>query len=157
MRETCATFKDPTAWEDYLQFLESIPLPRNVQVIADVIGRDGALRLVAQLPRAYSQGRTSGQVMLYVPHVIPAGHRLAVILGDRAAARLSHVFAGEVMLLPVCFEALKALRNRAIEIELSRGAKSSEIRHLFGMSGSRTRAIIRKLRCRSGSSDAERN
>ena len=43
-------------------------LPESVQEIADVIGRDGALRLVCQMPVCYrAQNKRSHKVILYVP------------------------------------------------------------------------------------------
>jgi len=141
MHESTVVYRDPTAWDAFQAILDAVPLPRGVQLIAEVIGREPALKLVAELPRVYSRGRPSGQVMLYVPHHLTEGHRLVQILGEEAALKLVTVFAGEVMLLPVCADLCHAFRNQAMEIERARGASEREICKLFCISPSRVRAI----------------
>ena len=149
MRGSAVIYRDASAWSEFMAVVNSVQLPSCVQCIADVIGRDAALMLVAKLPRAYSPGRPSGQVMLYVPVRLTKGHRLAVILGDELAAKLVRMFAGEVMLLAVCKEIEMALRNRAIEVEVARGAKAHEIETLFCISQSRARQVRKELREKS--------
>lgn len=142
-------YRDPMAWGEFKAVINSVQLPSCVQTIADVIGRDAALKLVAELPRVYSRGRPSGRAMLYVPKQVTPEHRLVQILGAEAAAKLARVFAGEVMLLAVCKETERALRNRAVEIEVERGASAREIGVLFCMSKSRSRHIRKELRKRN--------
>lgn len=141
MHEPTVVYRDPTAWCEFQAILDAVPLPRGVQLIAEVIGRGPALKLVAELPRVYSTGRPSGQVMLYVPHHLTERHRLVEILGEKSALKLVTVFAGEVMLLPVCTDLRHAFRNRAMDIERARGASEREICKLFCISASRVRAI----------------
>ncbi len=117
------------------------PLPHSVQVIADVIGRDAALLLASQLPRAYATGRPSGRAMLYVPKQVTPGHRLVQILGAEAAAKLIRVFAGEVMLLATCAGVKRSERNGKIAQLLAEGAAPEQVREMFGLSPSRFRAI----------------
>jgi hypothetical protein len=78
-------------------------LPESVQEIADVIGREQALRLIEGLPkyRSGSPGKQCTKVMLYVPKRLKPGHLLIELIGQEGAERLVRVFGGE-QLYPAC-------------------------------------------------------
>lgn len=87
-------------------------LPRSVQEIADVIGRDRALQLVAQL-RKRCRGRT---LNIYVPSPerLHAGHALVAMVGMDGALALAQVFGGAHVYPASCRQMRRALENRDI-------------------------------------------
>ena len=94
-------------------------LPGAVKEIAEVIGRENALRLIGRLPRrrfADPRSPNSSQIQasLYVPKILPADHWLVRVLGWHAAKRLSDIYGGELIKPPVCEEIYREWRNREI-------------------------------------------
>lgn len=79
-------------------------LPKSVQEIADVIGRERALHLIANLPRCYAgtPGKKSTRPMLYVPQRITMDHLLVQILGFEDAKKMVDVFGGECLCPASC-------------------------------------------------------
>jgi hypothetical protein len=74
-------------------------LPASVQEIADVIGREQALRLIASLPsyRDNRPGKAHKRLMLYVPQRITMDHLLVQVLGFEDAAKMVNHFGGECL------------------------------------------------------------
>lgn len=108
-------------------------LPKTVQQIADVIGREAALRLVNQLPRAYSKGHPSGQPILYVPKSLRPEHPLVRMLGFPDAQQLVQVFGGEVLYPAACVGFVRQARNREVVRLLSEGWNERDIARAFGL------------------------
>lgn len=84
-------------------------LPRSVQDIADVIGRERALYLIGQLPtytvkdtRWPSATRT--KIILYVPKTLKPTDDLVRIIGWNDASKLVHYFGGELLYPGTCAE-----------------------------------------------------
>ncbi|HDR9259609.1 TPA: hypothetical protein QDB21_005631 [Burkholderia vietnamiensis] len=74
-------------------------LPKSVQEIADVIGREKALHLIRSLPTyvAGKPGKRCTRVMLYVPQRLRMDHPLVQILGFEDAAKMVDNFGGECL------------------------------------------------------------
>lgn len=122
------------------------PLPRSVQEIADVIGRDAALLLVESLPRAYSgMHRRSGLVILYVPKTIKPDHQLVGILGWETAAKLVHAFGGEMLQPATCFGLRIGERNAAIHARRASGVSVQSIAREFHISDRQVRNVLREM------------
>lgn len=120
-------------------------LPRSVQQIADVIGRDAALTLVRKLPRAYTKGHPSGQPILYVPKSMPPDHALVRLIGYPAAEKLAAAFGGEILYPAACIELDRAARNREIERLFRAGSSEVEIARLFGLTVRHVQNIRREI------------
>ncbi|QAU22875.1 hypothetical protein EO087_01790 [Dyella sp. M7H15-1] len=118
-----------------------VSLPRSVQQVADVIGRDKALYLVSQLPRTYSRNHPNGQVWLYVPCVLDADHRLARWLGLAEAAALVAAFRGEILELARCAQLSRAVRNQGVLRLLLQGYAVDRVASVFGLSSRMVRNI----------------
>lgn len=100
-------------------------LPRSVQEIADVIGRERALYLIGQLPtytvkdnRWPSSTRT--KIILYVPKSLETSHDLVRILGWNDASKLVKHFGGELLSPGTCAELhrkfiVKTIRKMAVQ------------------------------------------
>jgi hypothetical protein len=120
-------------------------LPRSVQEIADVIGRDLALKLVESLPRAYSPCHPSGQVILYVPKYLRPDHHLVALLGWEAARRLAHTFGGEMLMPAICYGLRSGERNSAILSMRASGATQQDIAREFRVSARHVRNILKEM------------
>ncbi len=110
------------------------PLPRSVQDIADVIGRDLALHLIAHLPRRYSKGHPAGQPNLYVPKMLSVDHVLVRVIGIDAAQKLVAAFGGENLYPAICTDTDRAPRDaeilRFLEREVLNRGHRAMVRHL---------------------------
>lgn len=83
-------------------------LPRSVQEIADVIGRENALYLIGQLP-VYKVRDKRGhiketRVILYVPKTLHVTSDLVRILGWNDASKMVRTFGGELLYPGNCNE-----------------------------------------------------
>lgn len=116
-------------------------LPKSVQEIADVIGRDLALHLVACLPRAYSVGHAGGQVILYVPKRISPDHKLVSLIGWNAAERLTRIFGGEILQPATCAHLYRDFRDENIRRLLLEGHAVELIAEWFGVSERHVRGV----------------
>ena len=108
-------------------------LPRSVQELADVIGRDAALFLIGHLPRAYSKCHPSGQVVLYVPRTLKVDHHLVALLGWNTAMRLVRAFGGEMLQPAHCADLYRDFRDRSIVRLLNEGHRVSVLAEWFGV------------------------
>jgi hypothetical protein len=101
--------------------MDTKPLPASVQEIADVIGREQALHLVANLPRRSDNrpGKACKRPMLYVPQRITMDHKLVAILGFEDAAKMVNAFGGENLYPATCSENKggRPKKNTAVESE----------------------------------------
>lgn len=95
-----------------------LPLPRSVQQVANVIGREAALSLVGALPRCWAgvEGKKGERVICYVPRRenLHANHRLVRILGWETALTLCDEFGSMILQLATCAEILRAHRVQSI-------------------------------------------
>lgn len=115
-------------------------LPRSVQEIADVIGRERALFLVGQLPRfkrrdaGHPEWSGGEQVILYVPRTLKPDHQLVRILGWHDADRLVRAFGGELLKPGTCSTVYRPFRDGAILRMLADGLPPSMVASWFGVS-----------------------
>ncbi|MEO5332140.1 MAG: hypothetical protein H7839_08965 [Magnetococcus sp. YQC-5] len=79
-------------------------LPASLQEIADVIGREGALKLVKEL----------GGTRVFVGRRMKPNHKLAILLGHGPALKLSQMFGGETLTVVRGATLLRRARNREI-------------------------------------------
>lgn len=135
-------------------------LPGVAQEIADVIGRERALYLIGQLPRAYSgskagpksggrEGTTdkrSMQVIMYVPKVqrMRADHQLVRILGWHDAVKLCNAFGGEIMKPPTCAEIYRRFRDVSI-VRLAGSMSRAELQEVFGVTDRHLRNVLKEI------------
>lgn len=123
-----------------------IRLPKSVQDIADVIGREDALYLVGQLPRCK---RVSGgdDVLLYVPSIqrLKPDHRLSKILGFPLAKKLCVHFGGEKLKPANCNGIVRDFRNQSIVLFWEQHHTIEEIASIFDMNTKYTKKILNDL------------
>lgn len=124
-------------------------LPRSVQEIADVIGRERALYLVGQLPRRVTRDKRypaakNSELMLYVPTAqrLSDDHPLVRILGADDAAKLCRHFGGETLKPANCNEIYRRYRDAQITRMVGEGYPVSYVADLFGVSGQTVRNAI---------------
>jgi hypothetical protein len=106
--------------------------PSSLVEIAEVIGTGATLNLVDAF---------LGLDYCYVPHDIPADHRIAEAIGPAAAKKLSERYAGEKLFLPV----LASARHRKRLIAAAEG-KTSEVAQRFGVSARWVREVRQDTR-----------
>lgn len=119
----------------------SSPLPRSVQEIADVIGRDAALMLVDKLPRAYSPCHPSGKVILYVPQQVRVDHPLVALLGIDLATKMVRAFGGMMLQPAICTALRVGERDEAIRAMRASGVSVQAIAREFRISDRQVRNI----------------
>jgi hypothetical protein len=126
-------------------------LPKSVQEIADVIGRERALYLVGQLPRCVTRdkrypGATQSHVMLYVPTVarLQLDHELVRILGYVDAVKLCRAFGGEILQPASCIEIYQRYRDAQIVRMGEQGMTTADLVATFNVSRETVRAAIRR-------------
>lgn len=114
-------------------------LPRTVQEIADVIGRERALFLIGQLPKCTSRdprypAAIKQHVILYVPKRLKPDDLLVKILGWNDASKLVSYFGGEILQPGTCAEIYRNfLRNSARRMHAD-GVQAKEIAELLELS-----------------------
>jgi hypothetical protein len=79
-------------------------LPGELRYIGELIGVEGALRLVEKWPG----------VRLYIPKAVTPEHPLAELLGVESARQLCQAYPGEGLELPVALRWRLAMRNALI-------------------------------------------
>lgn len=109
-------------------------LPRNVQEIASVIGRERALFLISQLPRTRVESKQWSAVFLYVPKQLKPDDRLVRILGWNNASKLTNHFGGELIQLSSCDYIYKNFLHRSMARMFADGMKVKDIAQLLGVS-----------------------
>lgn len=121
-------------------------LPESVREIAEVIGREDALRLVGQLPTCYAgnEGKKSNRVIMYVPKRLSPDHKLVEILGWNVAMKLVRHFGGEILQPANCRKILSRFRDEAILKMLDAGARPSMVADLLGVSERHVRNVARE-------------
>lgn len=119
-------------------------LPDSVQQIADVIGEEAAVALVAILPRV-KRDYPSGDAVLYVPKNIGPDHRFVAAIGYVAAMKLSRYFGGDLMFVATCAGRRKATRNAEI-LEALKTASPAAVAIRFGITERHVRRIASTAR-----------
>ena len=118
-------------------------LPKSVQEIADVIGRDRALFLVGQLPRFKRDDARGGeQVILYVPLAFKPDHQLVGILGWDDAQKMVRHFGGELLKPGNCGDLYRPFRDDAMRQMHCDGIPLAMIADWFGMTERRVRQVV---------------
>ena len=117
------------------------PLPESVAVVADVIGRDEALRLVGALPTFPSKPWLAW-VSVPKPSRLRPNHTLVEILGWQGAVLMCRAFGGELLQLARCRGLERAARNRRIWELRAQGLSSREIGDLIDVSGEVVKKVL---------------
>lgn len=131
-------------------------LPRSVQEIADVIGRERTLFLIGQLPRCmvrdnpshgvkHRAGGVSERVMLYVPKVLKPDHNLVRILGWHEAQALVAAFGGEMLAPGNCREVYRVFRDGHIARLVGEGVPHAMVADWFGVSEKLVRNVSAEI------------
>lgn len=127
-------------------------LPRSVQEIADVIGRERALYLVGQLPRCQRRdtrypGAMQSEVMLYVPTLprLTLRHELVRILGLLDAEKLCRHFGGEILRPASCAEIYRIYRDKIIDSMLKEGCSIDHVAATFDISARHVRSRKKEI------------
>lgn len=130
-------------------------LPDSVQELAQIIGRDRALALVANLPKT-TDHRGGERPMLYVPKRVTSDHPLvrALNIGGPqdnpaalvAAQKLVEAFGGEILYPAGCKRALTACRDNNVGEEMARGKKPGPTASAMGLTARQVRNLFARYR-----------
>lgn len=127
-------------------------LPKSVQEIADVIGRERALYLIGQLPTceiidSRTGGRGGRRPMLYVPTTrrLTPDHTLVRILGWNDAERLCNVFGGEILQPASCADIYRRFRDAEIIRMVREGMTVPQAAEVVGITDRQARNIAREI------------
>lgn len=114
-------------------------LPQSAAEIAEVIGRELALSLIASLPQSGSRPWRRG---LYVPKNLPVDHWLVRKLGWKTAQKLSRAFAGMILQPANCRILERRHHHRVIPELVADGVEVEEVAELTRLSVYRVREIL---------------
>ena len=114
-------------------------LPQSAREIAEVIGRELALGLIASLPQSGSRPWRRG---LYVPKNLPVDHWLVRKLGWKMAQKLSRAFAGMILQPANCRVIERRFHHRVIPNLVADGVPVEEVAELTRLSAYRVREIL---------------
>lgn len=120
-------------------------LPRTIQEIADVIGRDRALFLVGKLPRCYSglPGKAQWRVIMYVPKRMGLEHELVRILGWPDANKLRLAFPGEILQPANGAEIYREFRDKSLRrLNREYGHGEERLAEWFGLSSRHVKNVL---------------
>lgn len=123
-------------------------LPRSVQEVAEVIGREKALELVGKInPTFHPSHPNERRIYLYVPMLpnLKPDHAIVRMIGYPAAEKLSLRFGSELLKLATCHDIYRNHRNKAIAAELERGGTEEDVAKGFGMNIKSIRLISRRM------------
>ena len=107
-----------------------VPLPETVEEIAEVIGREKAVRLVEGTRQ---RGARRWRRHLYIPSDMPEDHRIVSLIGWDAAQALSFSHANSVLELPSCHSLRKAYLSDVVAKMAGQGADQAEIASELGI------------------------
>jgi hypothetical protein len=117
-------------------------LPRSVQEIAEVIGREWALLLIGLCPRFARRDQRGGeQVVLYIPRTLKPDHWLVRVLGWHDAHRLVRAFGGELLKPGNCGHLYRAFRDEGIQRLLDEGVPIPMVAGWFEVSERHVRSV----------------
>lgn len=114
-------------------------LPRTVQEIADVIGRERALYLIGQLPKCTSRdprypAAVKQHVILYVPKRLKPDDLLVRIIGFNDAQRMVKHFGGEILQPGTCAEIYRNFLRQSAKAMHADGMAHKDIAELLELS-----------------------
>lgn len=131
------------------------PLPESAAEIADVIGRDQALRLIGSLPQS---GSRAWRVCVYIPKRLrTVDHPLVRILGYHDAQRMVQAFSGMILQPSNCRSVSRAVRDARIHEMAREGYSTGEIAHGVNLSAYRVREILSMGEAPEGSKHKSRH
>ncbi|WP_186122863.1 helix-turn-helix domain-containing protein [Burkholderia gladioli] len=117
--------------------MQQVKLPRSVQEIADVIGRQRALYLVGQLPTyvAGAEGKKSAHISFSVPKLarLRDDHQLVRILGRDDAEKLCQHFGGEILYPANCAEIYRVYRAESAVKLVREGRTVADVADVLGV------------------------
>lgn len=130
-------------------------LPESVREIAEVIGRESALRLIKLLPTAFD-GKAEGYVngrhkpIMYVPKTMSLANKWARFylheLGWEKAIRLIRAFGGEILYPANCKHFESRQRDHAIRECLMAGENKELIAETFGVNVRHVLKLMREIK-----------
>lgn len=112
-----------------------------------MIGRERALYLIGQLPRAYhgSEGFKSWRVIMYVPKTLKATHPLVRIMGWPDAKALVQAFGGEILKPPACIDVYRRFRDASIIELATKKLAAAYIADVMGVSTRHVQNLLREI------------
>jgi hypothetical protein len=118
-----------------------VRLPESVQEVADVIGRENALRLVGALPSLPSKPWIAW-VSVPQPARLRPDHDLVAILGWPGAVLMCRAFGGELLQLSRCRGLERAARNRRIWDLRAQGMNARQIGEIIDVSPETVKKVL---------------
>ncbi|MBF0107597.1 MAG: DNA transposition protein [Magnetococcales bacterium] len=106
--------------------------PESLKEIREAIGLENTLKLVTNC----------GGTRIFVPKRISAQHRLANLLGLKAARQLSRRFGGESLTVVRGAPALRNLRNREIVAKYNNGVRVADLARSYALTERRIYSIL---------------
>lgn len=125
-------------------------LPKSVEEIAAVIGRERALYLIGQLPRYKvrdsRQASNGSRLFLYVPtrSRLTLDHELVGIIGWADAEKLSRHFGGELLHPAPCADIYRSFRDVSIRALMADGLSADSVAAIMGVTERHVRNVIRE-------------
>ncbi len=127
-------------------------LPESMQVVAEVIGEDATMNLVARWPLT-----PRGCISIYVPERMPETHRLVQIIGLNPARLLSMRFAGEIIKLAAGGRLRSRQRRADMRSMVVGGASLHAVARLYAVSERTVRRACEGVRRGARNSGQERS
>lgn len=116
-----------------------MPLPETLEDIAEVIGREHALRLAEGLP---TTGNRPWRKMVYVPQNMKPDHPIVRLLGAEKAAALQRSHTNMILEVPVCADILRAYRAHVIRALSGEGMPDREVAAQAGVDIATVRDVL---------------
>jgi hypothetical protein len=115
-------------------------LPRDIRLIASIIGRQKAINLAGKLLT-----RSGYRVIsLYIPKRLTQDHKLIELVGENEAKALSDNLGGEILYIENCYRGLVTrFRNREIDRLSLEGVSNKTIAFLFNLTQRQIHNIIK--------------
>jgi hypothetical protein len=115
-------------------------LPRDIRLIASIIGRQKAINLAGKLLT-----RSGYRVVsLYIPKRLTQDHKLIELVGENEAKALSDNLGGEILYIENCYRGLVTrFRNREIDRLSLEGVSNKTIAFLFNLTQRQIHNIIK--------------
>ena len=115
-------------------------LPRDIRLIASIIGREKAINLAGKLLT-----RSGYKVVsLYTPKILTKNHKLIELVGESDAKALSDNLGGEILYIENCYRGLVTrFRNREIDRLSLEGVSNKTIAFLFNLTQRQIHNIIK--------------
>lgn len=115
-------------------------LPRDIRLIASIIGRQKAINLAGKLLT-----RSGYKVVsLYIPKILTKNHKLIELVGESDAKALSDNLGGEILYIENCYRGLVTrFRNRSIHRLSLEGVSNKTLAFLFNLTSRQIHNIIK--------------